>query len=233
MVTEVDNAADLLTDEQSRKLARWEIVSVVTSGLIAEWVVLAFAGSNKLVAAVPILLALGFMFRSHHERGESLKELGFRIDNFGAACRLLLLPTVGVALLAVAFALFRSQPVFVAPWRNRFLLLPIWSLFQQYVLNGFLNRRAQLGIGKSWKSVILVALIFSLFHFPNPALAVVTFVGGMVWAMVYQRQPNLFALAFSHAIASVTLALTLPINVLNGLRVGFKYFGQVAGIPWF
>ena len=73
--------------------------------------------------------------------------------------------------------------------------------------------------------VVLVAIVFSLFHLPNPLLAIVTFVGGMIWAAVYQRQPNLFALALSHALSSLTLALVISSKLLESLRVGFKYFG--------
>ena len=142
MITETKTVSDFLPVELSRKLALWEICSIVTSGLIAEWVVFAFAGRSKFIAAIPVLLALGFMLLSHNERNETLRDLGFRIDNFGAACRLLILPTVVVVVLVVARAWF-TQSLIIAPWRNRFLLLPLWALFQQYVLNGFLNRRAQ------------------------------------------------------------------------------------------
>jgi len=206
-------------------LARWEIASVVTSCLIAEWVVFSFAGGSKLIAAVPVLLAVGFMLMSHHERGETLRDVGFRTDNFLAACRLLLLPTAVVVALAVAVSWFSSHTIFTAPWRNRFLLLPLWALFQQYVLNGFINRRAQLALGKGTKSILLVAIVFSLLHLPNPSLATLTFLGGLVWAAAYQRQPNLFALALSHAVSSLTLALTISPKLLDSLRVGFKYFG--------
>ena len=210
---------------ESDYLAVWEIVSVVLSFLIAEWVVLAFVGSSKLILAVPISLALALMLISHRQRGETLSEIGFRLDTVLNAARSLLLPTVGAVLVIVAVAWMLNQSFISAPWRNRFLLLPVWALVQQYALNGFINRRAQLAMGKGWQSVLVVALIFGLLHLPNPLLSLLTFVAGLIWAVVYQRHPNLFALALSHSIISITLALAVSSKWLDSLRVGFKFFG--------
>jgi membrane protease YdiL (CAAX protease family) len=171
------------------------------------------------------LLALGYMFYSHREHGETWRDIGFGADNFLRACRLLLLPTAVLLALAASVSWFSSSADAVAPWRLRYLLLPVWALFQQYVLNGFINRRAQLALGKGVKSILLVAIVFGVLHLPNPLLALLTFVGGLVWAAVYQRQPNLFALALSHTLSSITLALLVSPKLLNSLRVGFKYFG--------
>src|SRR5215467_7456367 len=154
-------------------LALWEIVSVLLSCLIAEWVVLAFIGPNKLALAIPVALALTLMIFSHRIYGETLKDLGFRTDNFLASAKLLSLPTIIAIALIIVVSGFSAVD---RPFRWRFLLVPLWALFQQYALQGYINRRAQVVAGQGWKSVLLVALLFAAVHLPNPLLFALTFV---------------------------------------------------------
>jgi membrane protease YdiL (CAAX protease family) len=222
----MSSEAKRLELSSDRALALWEVVSVVISCLIAEWVVLSFAGRSKSIMAIPVVLAFSLMVFSHRVRGETLHDLGFRLDNFLPAVRLLIWPTVGAVFLILLAAWITSGYGFsLRPPRWRHLVVPAWAFFQQYSLQSFINRRAQIACGKGLRSIVLVAVVFSLVHLPNPLLAIVTLVGGLMWAWVYQRQPNIVALALSHAIASLVLALSLPVDLVNSLRVGFKYFG--------
>ena len=216
---------------ESRALAAWELISVAASTLIAEWAVLAFS-SNKTLLAVPIACAFGLMFYSHRLRGESLRDLGWRTDNFTRAARLLLLPMLAgsVLLVLVGWVWFGGKFSFGerrAGWEV--YGFPVWGfawgLLQQYVLQSFINRRAQTVFGKGAASIIVVASLFALLHLPNPWLMCATFLGGLIWAAVYQRAPNLYALALSHAVLTWVLISTLPAAALHGLRVGYKYFG--------
>jgi len=212
-------------------LAAWEIVSVTSSVLIAEWILSAAGGRSKLVVAIPTTLAFGFIVYSHLLRGEKARDLGFRLDNFLSALRLLLLPMILIAGIALLVGFSSGSRLDFFRWHaERLIVLQLalgfgWGFLQQYVLQSFMNRRAQIVWGRGTASVLLTALIFSLLHFPNPWLMVITFAGGLVWAFVYQRQPNLFALALSHSVMTWVLVSSLPPSALNHLRIGLKYFG--------
>jgi membrane protease YdiL (CAAX protease family) len=210
----------------------WEIASVTSSALIAEWAILPFAGKEKLIGAIPILLAFALMFYSHRLRRETAREMGWRLDNFLKAARLLALPMLLTTMLLVAIGWLSSglnNGLLARAGGRSLSWLPawglLWGLSQQYVLQAFINRRAQIALGSNWRSLLLVASVFALLHFPNPWLSLATFIGGFIWAWVYQRAPNLPALALSHSLMTVVLIWTLPQSALKGLRVGFNYFG--------
>src|SRR4029453_17428681 len=160
-----------------RVVAFWEILSVVISCLIAEWFVLSFFGRNRFLVAVPALLALILMIVSHRTYRESLRDLGFRWDNLVPALRWLVLPTLAAVVLTVLLTRLWAKGYFAPVMRPRFLLVPFWALFQQYAVQGYINRRAQIVLGRGWKSVALVGVVFALLHLPNPVLTLLTLVG--------------------------------------------------------
>lgn len=225
-IEQVDDEARRTSPLGDKALAGWEIVSVCSSFLIAAWIILPFVGDSKLVGAVPVCLAFVLMWLSHRARLETAREIGWRLDNFFEAARLLLLPMLAAAMLILIVGWLGKSLRFdwTLFWR-RLLWLPLWGFMQEYVMQGFINRRAQVVFGKGWRSILLVAALFAVFHLPNPWLCLATFAGGLLWASVYQRTPNLLAIGLSHGLMSLLLASQLPASALNGLRVGFKYFG--------
>ena len=215
---------------EDRALALWEIVSVVASVLVAEWVVFALAGDSPLALLIPVTTVIAFMLLSHRVRGETAREVGWRLDNFGRAARLLAAPMLAFGALLIAVGWYSSNLDFVR-WEGGQSLFGVpvlsllWGPLQQYALQGFINRRAQVVWGRGWRSVLLVAFVFALMHLPNPWLTFATFAGGLLWAYVYQRAPNLLALGLSHALMTWVLISSVPPSALHNLRVGFKYFG--------
>ena len=215
---------------EDRALAAWEIVAASTSALAAEWVVGTLAGRGRLLLLIPVTTAVVLMLLSHRVRGESASEIGWRLDNFGEAARLLLPPMLVVSALLVGLGWYAGTLDF-GRWEGGQSILGVpglslvWGVLQQYALQGFINRRAQLALGRGALSVLLVGFLFALFHLPNPWLMFATFAGGLLWAYVYQRAPNLLAVGLSHSLMTWVMISSVPAGALHNLRVGFKYFG--------
>ena len=215
---------------EERSLAAWEIAAASMSALAAEWVVGTLAGRGRLLLLVPITTAVVFMLLSHRARGESAREVGWRLDNFWKAGRLLLPPMLVVSALLVALGWYAGTLDF-GRWEGGQSIMGVpglslvWGPLQQYALQGFINRRAQVAVGRGAASVLLVALLFALFHLPNAWLMFATFAGGLLWAYVYQRAPNIIAVGLSHSLMTWVMISSVPPVALHNLRVGLKYFG--------
>ncbi|PYS64661.1 MAG: hypothetical protein DMF74_06305 [Acidobacteria bacterium] len=216
----------------NRALAGWEIASVVSSIFIAEWLASVAVDWMRIAVVVPIGLAFVLSISSHHLRGETLRDLGFRLDNFLRAAGLLTLPMIVTAIVCLAIGWWTGERIDFLRWHiSRPLAVQLilgfaWGFVQQYMLQSLVNRRAQIVWGRGWLSVLVVAAIFAGLHLPNPALTVATFVGGVIWAAVYQRAPNIFALAISHSLMTWIVVSTVPASALHHLRIGLKYFGS-------
>jgi hypothetical protein len=157
-----------------RGLAAWEIASVASSILIAEWILSAVMGRSKLAVAIPIALAFVLMIGSHLLRGETLRDLGFRFDNFLRAGKLLLLPMLLTALLSLLAGWWFGWEINFLRWHagrpivGQLVLGFGWGLLQQYVLQGFINRRAQVIWGQGWHSFRRPSSAESLAHCLDP-----------------------------------------------------------------
>jgi hypothetical protein len=177
------------------------------------------ATSRVMMGAVLVLLIV-----CHLREGVSLREVGIRFDNFWRALKQLAVPIGLCAALLLATGFWAGS---LRPSR-RFLVMalsvPPWGFLQQMMLLGFANRRLRVIFRQGRGSVIATAVLFGLFHLPNPMLTLACAISGYIWADQFERNPNLFATALTHGVASSCLANSLPRWLLSNLRVGFGYF---------
>jgi len=218
-----------------RAVGAIEIVSVLVSVIITSWAIIPLQPRRQWLTALPALLAMALMINSQRARGESMREVGFGTKHFSRALRLLARPTViacaGFAAIGYGAGSFHRTTHF---WTNA-LATPLWALVQQYVLQAFIYRRVRflllddsLAPDERKKrvrlAILATAAIFSTAHAPNLSLMTLTFAGGLMWSWVYERAPNLFAIALSHAAISLMLMTSLPPWLLPSLSVGYKHF---------
>jgi membrane protease YdiL (CAAX protease family) len=218
-----------IRDGKGRARAAIEIALVTLCVLIAEWVIIPLFGRNKKIGMIPIAAVLLFSFLSHRSRRESAREIGFSGDNFLPAIRLLVIWMVPASAVLFAIGWWMGSVHFNHPlsWKGLALSqfwLYLWGVMQQYALQAVVNRRAQEIWGRGSLSILFTAFLFAALHLPNLWLMVATLAGGILWAAVYQRAPNLFALAISHSIMTTILSSTTSPSVMHGMRVGYNYF---------
>ena len=211
-----------------------EIASVLVSVIITSWAIIPLQPRQQWLTAAPALLAIALMINSHRVRGESPHEIGFGAQYFSRALRLLFAPTAiacaGFAAIGYGAGSLHRTSHF---WLNA-LVTPVWALIQQYVMQGFIYRRVRflllddsLAPDERKKrvrlAILATAAIFSTAHAPNLSLMTLTFAGGLMWSWAYERAPNLFAIALSHAAISLMLMTSLPPWLLPSLSVGYKH----------
>jgi hypothetical protein len=158
-------------------------------------------------------LAVGIVLAAYavylvRRRTESWHALGFRVDNLRAGLLPIGLTTFVAAVGLVTIGALRGAMV---SWRAVLVLLalyPVWALVQQFAFQGLLHQRMRALVRAPALQVLVTAAAFASVHFGNRALMALTFLGGIVWSVLYRRWPNLWLLAGSH---TVLAALAYPL----------------------
>ncbi|TVR19601.1 MAG: hypothetical protein EA391_00315 [Balneolaceae bacterium] len=65
-------------------------------------------------------------------------------------------------------------------------------------------------------TIILTSATFSIFHYPNPELMIITLSAGISWSLVYYLQPNILLMGFSHAILGTLLHQVVQLHMRIG-----------------
>ena len=158
-----------------------------------------------LVAGAALAGYLTYLIR---RRPHSWHDLGFRRDNLAAGlipigvCTFL----VGAALVALAAA--QGRLVWEPTMLVLLVLYPLWALAQQFAFQGLFHRGLMVLLRVPLLQVVVTAAAFASVHVGNSKLLALTFVGGIMWSVLYRRWPNLWLLAGSH---SILAALAYPL----------------------
>ncbi len=207
------------------KRAVWLQLAVMT-GLILSYLWIwqsKFEGDPVVVIALFAAVAVW----SQRSCGESAHDIGFRLDNLGSSLKTVLIVVVPLALVMFAVGASTGQ-LYVRPPEKlipRLLILPLSGLVQQYGLLGFYYRRYRMVLPNSWIPTLAAAGTFALFHIPNGPLTVATLLMGILACVLYQKAPNLYALALAHSILSFTVDTAFSGLLSDGMKVGYRALG--------
>lgn len=144
--------------------------------------------------------------------GVGLKELGFRRDNLKAS--LLLNSFASLSLVLLMFVSFKAglirEPTF-PEWRLFFAYyIFVSSTSQEFLFRSNLFAlMSRANIKRPPLRVVASAATFSFMHviYRDPLTLAVAFGAGLLWGWIYQRHPNFWGVAFSHAVVGVVAIL--------------------------
>jgi len=192
-----------------------EIALVFGLILVAVWTPQGHLNSTAGLAAAFLTIALTFLSVC------SPGELGLTRPFSGAALTLGLGALLVMVIVAVGYAT-RSLGSPQALPLNRAWQYAIWALVQEFILQSFIYVRLELVVGSRW-AVLGAACLFALAHVPSPLLTVLSFLGALLFCEMFRRYRNIYTLGLVHAALGLTIASSLPDQLLHHMRVGIGF----------
>ena len=151
----------------------------------------------------------------------SSREMGLT-QPFAGALRILLIGVLLCGLIWLAGVPFRAiGAAYSIPW-ERSWQYAIWALVQEFILQSIFFVRFETAFG-SRRAIFLSASLYAIAHIPNPLLAPLSFVGGLIFCECFRRYRNVFPLGVIHAGLGLTVASSFPDQWLHHMRVGIGY----------
>ncbi len=176
--------------------------------------------SVRLLLLTLGVIAVGIIITRERWKAE---DVGIRFDNIKKALPTYTLFTAGGLILLILYANVLNLPTLhVLGGKNAELkliltFLPV-SLFQEFLYRGFLMKMLKQIFKSETHTIILVnATLFALLHviYPHQLFVIpLVFIGGVFFAAIYHKMPNLILVSVAHAILNYA-ALTLGFFVVN------------------
>ena len=179
---------------------------------IPTWIYLDQDFIHPIIIILPVLVLIFFLLRrsSDFEWRELIRWQVSRRILFGNAIIILL-----AALLMLGYVFFFDREnLFNLPRANIWtylalcLFYPVFSAFgQEIIYRTFLSRRYSLILPKGWQFVLASALTFSFMHivYYDPVSMILTFIGGLYFARVYQQTRSVLFTSVLHGIFGIMI----------------------------
>ena len=179
---------------------------------IPTWIYLDQDFIHPIIIILPVLVLIFFLLRrsSDFEWRELIRWQVSRRILFGNAIIILL-----AALLMLGYVFFFDREnLFNLPRANIWtylalcLFYPVFSAFgQEIIYRTFLSRRYSMILPKGWQFVLASALTFSFMHivYYDPVSMILTFIGGLYFAKVYQQTRSVLFTSVLHGIFGIMI----------------------------
>jgi len=158
--------------------------------------------------------------------GDTLAGMGLTGREFGPCARASL-PLLAVVIVAgVAYGLWARDSAARLASPHVWLMFAgylVWCSFQQFLTQSYFHRRLMRVMKSPHLRALAIGLLFAGAHIPNPILMAATFAGGVVFAEIFTRHPNIWPLAFVQAVAGILIGALSPDWIIHGMRVGPGY----------
>jgi len=154
----------------------------------------------------------------------SLERLGLRLPKtFGASVVLGI--SFATVVILVAMVHWAGGQVPANPtWPGVHLMWQyfVWALIQEFMVQSFFFTRCEELFGSS-PAVWVTATLFAAAHLPSPILTTFTLAGGLFFCEMFRRYRSIYPIGIVHAVLGLTIAVTMPDNLLHHMRVGIGY----------
>ena len=179
---------------------------------IPTWIYLDQDFIHPIIIILPVLVFIFFLLRrsSDFQWKELIRWQVSRRILFGNAIIILL-----AALLMLGYVyFFDRENLFNLPRANIWtylglsLFYPVVSAFgQEIIYRTFLSRRYSMMLPKGWQFVLASALTFSFMHivYYDPVSMILTFIGGLYFARVYQQTRSVLFTSVLHGIFGIMI----------------------------
>jgi membrane protease YdiL (CAAX protease family) len=99
----------------------------------------------------------------------------------------------------------------------------VWTMYQQFLMQDYFMPRLTRMMNSN-TAITVAAILFSVAHLPNLALAAATLVWGVVSCLLFRRYRNLYILGLTQGLLGLCFAVCVPDSILHHMRVGLGYW---------